>query len=625
MTTRLQSTSKKKASNKARGARKRPAQQQQVRGASSAKTWLLALGLALITVALYGRVAENGFVNFDDQAYVYENPRVQDGLDWQTVRWAFTSTDQANWHPLTWLSHALDCQFYGLAPAGHHITSLVFHLFNVLLLFWLLWKATGMAGRSFVVAALFAVHPFNVESVAWIAERKNVLSTLFCLLALAAYGWYARQPNWKRYALLVCLFALGLAAKPMLVTLPLVLLLVDYWPLGRISGWTSPSETFPVEQRSVRQLVIEKLPLLLLSAASSVVTVVAQRAGGAVASLQIIPYEARVEVALRSYALYILKMICPVGLAAYYPSPFDPAYGTARGAGMFGIAVLCAIFLAAVSFLVWRLRLARPYVLMGWLWYLGTLVPVIGIVQVGRQAMADRYAYVPLIGLFIAVVWALADLADRLNIALPVRQAASIVLLGGLSFLTFGQIGYWHDGPALWSHALEVTSDNYSADDYMASALLDQHNPEALRYFKDAARIAPWDPLSHGFVAAALQDQGHLREAIPEYEIVVRNPPNVNRECFAYLNLGIIYSELGNLSKANMAFERAQSRNPEALGAMIDTLSQAVAARPKDEGYVRLGLLLQHAGRSAEARSAFQQALSMNPGRTDARTFLNSL
>lgn len=410
----LKTTVPKPGSSKAsatRGAKRRDARTR--RSAPRARTsssahWLALIGLSLITLAAYNGVSGNDFVNLDDQAYVVENAQVRQGLTWQTIRWAFSSLEQGNWHPLTWISHALDCQVYGLAPAGHHITSLIFHLLNVLLLFWLLWRATGMVGRSFLAAALFAAHPFNVESVAWIAERKNVLSTLFFLLTLGAYGWYARKPGWKRYAVVGLLFAAGLAAKPMLVTLPFVLLLLDYWPLRRIAGWGEASQAFPIPRLPASQLALEKLPLLLLSAASSVVTVIAQAGGGAVASLQIIPYDARVENALRSYALYLWKAIWPLGLAAYYPSPLDPAYGPeGKTAGMFGVAVLSGLMIASASVAVWRLRREQRYAATGWLWFLGTLVPVIGIVQVGTQAMADRYAYIPIIGLCVLLcgVW----------------------------------------------------------------------------------------------------------------------------------------------------------------------------------------------------------------------------
>jgi protein O-mannosyl-transferase len=623
MATKLQALPKSSARRSKKRSRQ-PVERTILRRSSTRSSLLALVGLTLTTLALYGQIASHDFINLDDEAYVLGNQHVKDGLTWQDIRWAFTSTEQANWHPLTWLSHELDCQLYGLAPAGHHITSLVFHLFNVLLLFWLLRKVTGWVGRSFLVAALFAIHPLNVESVAWIAERKNVLSTFFFLLTLAAYGWYAEKPNWKRYVPVAVFFALGLAAKPMMVTLPFVLLLIDYWPLQRISDWQDPPEVFPAEQRSAKSLLIEKLPLLLVSAVSSVVTVMAQKAGGAIASLVNIPYHARFENALCSYFLYIWKMLWPSGLAAYYPNPFDPAYGPSRGEGMLGAAILSGLFLATISFFIWRLRRTHPYLATGWLWYLGTLVPVIGIVQVGTQSMADRYSYVPLIGLFIALAWGSADLAQHWGLGEIMRQIAAAAVLTALVLVTFRQIGFWQNTFTLWPHAIEVTTDNFVANDLMASAYMEAHNPRSLHYYQEAARLAPWDAISHGFVAASLQDQGRLREAIPEYEIVVENPPNVNRECFAYLNLGIIYSELGDYAKAKIAFDRANRKSREAISDMIDTLGKAVAARPTDEGYIRLGLLFQHAGRSAEAKNAFEQALRMNPNRQEARNFLGS-
>jgi len=464
-----------------------------------------------------------------------------------------------------------------------------------------------------------------VESVAWVAERKNVLSTLFFFLTLGAYGWYSRSPNWRRYVVICLVFVAGLSAKPMLVTLPAVLLLLDYWPLQRIAGWQEPSNALKLHQWPAERLLLEKIPLLLLSAASSVVTVVAQRSGGAVASLEVISYGERVENALRSYVFYIWKTVWPSGFAAYYPSPFDPAYGPGRGSGMWVVAVLSGILLVSATLVGWRFRRDHPYAIAGWLGFLGILVPVIGLVQVGTQAMADRYAYLPVIGLFIIVVWGLADLCEKWLVGLQFRRVACAIVLVGLSIVTYRQVGYWHDTQALWSHTIDVTSNNFVADDLMASALMAQHDPRALRYYQDAAHIAPWDSVSHGFVAASLQDSGRLREAIPEYEVVVRNPPDVKRESFAYINLGIIYSELGDFARAREAFARVRRKDPTSIDELTQTLTQFVSEHPAEEGFLRLGVLLAQAGRTADAQSSLERALEMNPGRAETRAILEQL
>src|SRR5579863_1250870 len=354
---------------------------------------VVCLCLAVATFVVYSRATRNPFLHVDDQNYVTGNPHVQAGLAWQTFTWALTATDAENWHPLTWLSHALDCQLFGLNPAGHHATNILLHALNATLLFLLLLRATGAQGRSLLVAALFALHPINVESVAWIAERKNVLSTLFFLLTLAAYGWYARKPELKRYLTVVALFALGLAAKPMVITLPFVLLLLDYWPLERIRGWDAQSlskltdrkhrqkkraeavvsnKVFRAPQFSFSRLVLEKLPLLALCAGSAAITIVAQRTH-AIQSLGIYPFAGRLENALYAYACYVWKTFWPTRLAFLYPYPRD-----GRPVWLLASAVLS---LLAVSVLVWKLRRTRPYLVTGWLWYLGTLVPVIGVVQ----------------------------------------------------------------------------------------------------------------------------------------------------------------------------------------------------------------------------------------------------
>src|SRR5450755_3529933 len=367
-------------------------------GSPEKRNPIVCLLLAVVTLALYNPVNRHPFVNYDDDRYVINNPHVRQGLTADTITWALTSTEQANWHPLTWMSHALDCSLFRLNPAGHHLTSILLHAVNVILLFLLLMWATNRLGPSLFVAALFALHPINVESVAWVAERKNVLCTFFFFAALIAYCWYARKPDWRRYLAFAGLFALGLMSKPMVITLPFVLLVMDYWPLNRIQG--SPSGKLGIPQAPLSKLVIEKLPLLALSAASAVITMQAQRAGGAVRSSAQFSLGVRLENAVVAYATYLWKMIWPAHLAPLYPHPGDSL-------AVWQVAI-SAMVLLVVTGVVMRFR-SRRYLLTGWLWFLGTLVPVIGLVQVGDQAMADRYAYIPLIGSFVMIAWGAAD------------------------------------------------------------------------------------------------------------------------------------------------------------------------------------------------------------------------
>ena len=371
-----------------------------------ARSAVLCLVVALATIAFYSPVVHNGFTNFDDDAYIVHNPHVRAGLTWDTVKWAFTSYDAANWHPLTWISHALDCQLFKLNPAGHHYETVLLHALNAALLFLLLESATGLTWPSLMVAALFALHPVNVESVAWAAERKNVLSTLFFLLTLLAYGKYVRRPGVKTYAAVAALFALGLMAKPEIITLPFILLLWDYWPLQRLRVGTAHSEASPdvPTQKSFWFLLLEKVPLLLLSAGSAVITVRAQIAGDTMPALSL-PW--RLGNAIVACVRYLGLSIWPVNLAIPYPHP-------GLSLAIWEIVASAALILLLTAFVL-RLR-DRRYIAMGWFWFLGTLVPVIGIIQVGRQALADRYAYLSFIGLFICVVWGVADAARQRKI-----------------------------------------------------------------------------------------------------------------------------------------------------------------------------------------------------------------
>jgi tetratricopeptide (TPR) repeat protein len=593
-------------------------------------TVVYCLLLTVATLAIYSRVKSNPFVAFDDETYVTRNLHVQAGLSWKTVAWAFTSTAQSNWHPLTWLSHALDCQLYGLNPAGHHLTSVFIHTLNVILLFLVLSRVTGCTGRSLLVAGLFALHPLNVESVAWVAERKNVLSTLFFLFALAAYSWYAAKPGIKRYVAVATLFALGLAAKPMVITLPFVLLLLDFWPLQRVR-WRAPEmasasrggknqkQNKEAEDRAIplalpslpaSRLLLEKLPLLVFSAASAVITVIAQRTA-AIRSLSQIPLDDRLQNALYSYALYVWKAIWPTRLVLYYPHPTNTLSWWQLG--------LAALFLLGVSAVVWNQRSVRPYLVTGWLWYLGTLVPVIGIVQVGDQAMADRYAYVPLIGIFVMAVWGIADWADHRNVKSGLRWAASVCILAALSLLTWRQIGYWRSDIVLWSHTLEITKVNYLAEANLAGALRKADRAqEALPHYQAAERLNPGQPARHINLAADLAEAGQLQEAIAEYQVaadLTNQPRTLARVCES---IAALSAALGDYAAVRENYKQAWQADPQHRPEMIQALNEDTSARPTPGGFYSLGFLLEQAGELPEARDAYAQALKLDPTLADA-------
>jgi hypothetical protein len=514
------------------------------------------LVLLLVTLAVYSPVVHNSFVEYDDPEYVSENPHVRDGITWKTVAWAVTSTSAANWHPLTWLSHALDYQLFGASPGGHHVTSVILHGVSAALLFLLLLRATGSRGRSLLVAALFALHPLNVESVAWIAERKNVLSTLFFLMTIGTYGWYVLKPSLKRYVIVVGAFVLALASKPMVVTLPCVLLLLDFWPLRRIEGWSGPSPTLPVRRASLSSLVVEKAPLLVLSAASSVITIIAQRTGGAYRTLQDVAFGVRLENALNSILMYVSQAFWPSGLAPIYPHPGDTLPIRQLG--------LAAAFLVGVSAWAWTQRQGRPYLVVGWLWYLGTLVPVLGLVQVGEQAMADRYTYIPLIGILVMAVWGVADLGDSARMRLWVRAVPATAVLAMLAVLTAHQIAHWRSSYDLWSYTLSVTENNYVAEANMATTLQDLGRfEEAVPHFQRAASIHVQDAVMHVNLAAGLAQTGRLQEAIPEYETTIRLATDRVVLATAHADLGTVYRHLGDYSKARELYMEALRIDPQ--------------------------------------------------------------
>ncbi len=518
--------------------------------------WGFALALLLIvaTVALYHSVKRYPFVTFDDRDYVVRNFQIQSGLDWDTVQWAFTTFYSSNWHPLTWLSHALDYQLFKLNPSGHHDTNVLFHALNAALLFWVLWRATGYAGRSFMVAALFALHPINVESVAWVSERKNVLSMFFFLLALGAYRWYALKPRIDRYLAVASLYALGLMAKPQIVTFPCVLLLWDYWPLHRMFAPTDDSSgrlrATDLPAKSLSWLIIEKLPLFALSAASALLTLKAQASVGALNGVfTSYPLSIRLENAVVSYVRYIGKAVWPAHLAVYYPHPeilLNP----------WPVACAAVLLLTITALVIVGRR--RRYFLVGWLWFLGTLIPMIGLVQVGAQAMADRYAYLSFIGLFLMICWGVADFqpATRRPDSAWTQEGhtssawlavACFAMLLALTAVAHQQLWYWRDSLALWEHAAATTPNNWMAEDMLGGVTLELGKPDqALAHYYRALALKQDDPISNINIGNWNLYSGKPREAIEYYQRVLRSPrsPEVLRTK-ATEGLERAYRELG--------------------------------------------------------------------------------
>ncbi|MFC1825834.1 tetratricopeptide repeat protein [Thermodesulfobacteriota bacterium] len=592
---------------------------------------MVCLLLIVAALAVFWQVQHFDFVNFDDNDYIYENRHVQKGVALESIAWAFTTTHVANWHPLTWLSHMLDCQLFGLNPGRHHLTNLLFHIANTLLLFAVFRKMTGGFWQSAFVSVLFALHPLHVESVAWVSERKDVLSTFFWMLTMWSYICYVEHPSMNRYLWIVLFFILGLMSKPMLVTLPFLLLLLDYWPLNRLqtnlSGTTGSSQ-----QKSIAlRLVWEKAPLFVLVAISSAVTFYAQKHGGAVASLDVIPLKARFANALVAYVKYIGKMIYPVKLAVLYPYPTIPPW--------WKITTAC-LFLTAISSMAIRTVRQRPYFIVGWLWYIGTLVPVIGLVQVGRQAMADRYTYVPLIGLFIIIAWGVPAVVARYEHSKKWLVALATVLVSILTATTWIQIGYWKNSVTLFEHALEHTNNNSVMQCSLGVALADQgRRTEAIRHYSESLRINPNYAKAHNNMGIALQEEGKMDEAFHHYAEALRVNPNSAK---AHNNLGSALAHLGRMDEAIAHFSKALKINPDdskthnnlgiallKTGRVAESISHYTAALRLNpdyaEAHMNLGIELNNQGRTNEAIEHFQKALSLEPEFTEAMYHLAKL
>ena len=622
------------------------------------KKILLSFVLIILTIGVFFQTTNHQFINFDDPGYVTKNPVVKGGLSAAGVAWAFTSTAMSNWHPVTWLSHMADVQMFGLDPAGHHLVSVLLHALAALLLFLLLERLTGAIWPSIAVAALFALHPLHVESVAWVAERKDVLSCLFWLFTLIFYAGYVKRGGHRFYLLSLLTFVLGLMTKPMLVTLPLVMLLMDYWPLNRIAGEGQLKGRF-------LPLFKEKVPFFLFSLLSAVITIYGQHKGGAMATLDKVPFFPRIENALISYIKYIVLMIWPHDLAILYPFPKAVPLWQAVGSG---------ILLVTFSLAVFRYRNRFPYLVTGWFWYLITLLPVIGFIQVGGQALADRYTYIPLTGLFIAICWLVPDLMQGWRRREAILTALAVFIISSLAAVTWRQIGYWKDDLTLYRHTLAVTSGNYLILNNYGIALDERgdlagaygmfqetlrinprsamaynnlgalfvrwgNNPAAVEHYSRAIEINPQYAYARSGLGKALEGLGRTEEAIREYGEALRIDPGMAE---THQNLAILMMKIGRRDEAMGHFEAALRLNPASAKASINMgvelaksgrieesleyFNLAVSIDPDSvEAHFNRGVALAKLGRIDEAMAEFTRVLELKPDTYAARNWLERL
>ena len=508
---------------------------------------LLCLCLIIATLTVYYQVIYFDFINYDTPEYVYDNIHVKQGLTFNGVMWAFSTTTLSNWHPLTWLSHMLDVEFFGLNPGAHHGVNVIFHIINSLLLYLIIKKISGSSWSSWIIASLFALHPLHVQSVVWVAERKDVLSTMFGFLSILFYYYYTKKQKSFYYLLVILSFMLSLLTKPMLVTLPFILLLMDYWPLNRFSA----SRVFPckfyldlsIDSKSIVGLIIEKIPLLLLAATSCIITVYAQRSGGAMLPITEISLYTRLLNIVNSYARYIFLMVYPFELAVIYPYPETLALNNIIFPGLFLICMTC--------FALWNTQ-KRPWIFFGWFFFIGTLVPVIGIIQVGVQAMADRYTYVPLIGLFIIITWGIMSginyFQQFFNLKKPLRCLLSLIIIFFFAVISWNQVGYWKNSIILFSRSLEVTAPNTTAHNNLGHAFLNnQDYDKAVNHFVNAINLNPYNAMAHLNYGFILADQNNLSEAIKHYKIALTLNPDDPKP---HINLGNLYYRQNDYAKA---------------------------------------------------------------------------
>lgn len=590
---------------------------------------VIALGLVLLTLLLYARAVTFEFVNFDDTEYIKENRFVRRGLSVDGTRWAFTTVHAANWHPLTWLSLMLDAELFGPGPAGFHATNVVLHAANVVLLFLLLVAATDAVGRSTFVAALFAVHPLHAESVAWVTERKDVLSTFFGLLALGAYGAYARQRRASWYLALLLAYALSLLSKQMFVTLPVLLLLVDAWPLGRGDKLTTSGEA-DWSWTAIRRSLPDKIPLFLLGLSASIAIFIIQRQGGAVSRLEAMPLAYRLTNAIHSTFMYFFTTIAPINLAFYYPHPLD-RLGWPRVSAE-------AALLLLVTLVAFRERRRRPFLLAGWLWYLVALAPIIGIIQIGTQARADRYTYVPHLGLFVMLTWGawsipLASIRQVLRLAAPALIALAAVV-------AWFQVGTWATSKTLAEQALAATTDNAMALQMMGETYLDNKQPtEALTYFERAAALVPREETVHSYVGLAQDALGRTEEALASFELAAQINPRSER---VLNHLAQSLAKHERKDEAIVLYRKILEMKPDsvvahnnlalalwerkAVAPARDHFETALALDPINVGVLtNLATLLAEQGETARATTLFEQAIALEPNNVSARANLGTL
>ncbi len=550
------------------------------------RSLIVVIVLIVITLAVFWRTGENDFINYDDSDYVYENSHVKTGLNLDNIRWALTTTHAANWHPITWLSHMADCQIYGLNTKGHHLTSVTLHILNSVLLFLILRRMTGAFWNSVFVSFLFALHPLHVESVAWIAERKDVLSTFFFMLTLMAYNRYVMQPGLRRYLLVFITFAMGLMTKPMLVTLPFVLVLLDYWPLRRNLNNNSVSTSDNTSHKlSSLRLIIEKIPFMVLSIASCIVTLYVQNAGDAVSDLQSVRFILRIENAILAYSWYIEKTIIPLNLTVFYPFTSNMA--------MWKI-IVATLLLGGISLIVYLKKNSSPFLVLGWLWFVCTLVPVIGLVKVGSQAMADRYSYIPIIGLFIMMTWSISQIILHFRCNKIIVTCTAVVVLMILSVLSWQQTCYWKNSITLYEHTLKYTHDNHIAHNNMGAALETEGKlKEATNHYGEAIRIKPYITKYHDNLGFILMRQGKFEESVVQFLETLKREPN---NAMAHYNVGLSLAKLTRLDEAENQYNMALKLEPN-----------------NDTFHDSLGLVLDQKGKSNEAIRHFKEALLIKP------------
>jgi Tfp pilus assembly protein PilF len=556
---------------------------------------VICLFLVVATLAVYWQVLDNDFVDYDDNDYVTENIRVHKGVTFDSLTWAFTSSHAANWHPITWVSHMFDCQLYGLNPSGHHLTSLLFHVVNTLLLLLIFVRMTGALWQSSFVAALFALHPLHVESVAWVAERKDVLSTFFMMLTVWAYILYVEKGEAKRYLLAVLFFMLGLMSKPMLITLPFILLMLDFWPLERLCLIRDTRNVVTGQHTNERldifRLLWEKIPFFVLAVGSSVVTFIVQERDGAVQLLKTFSLQTRIINAFVSYTEYIVNMVWPVKLAVLYPHPGNslPLW---KG-------IVAGLALVLITVLVIRKARKIPYITVGWLWYVVTLIPVIGIVQVGLQAMSDRYTYVTLIGLFVIIAWGANDLLSKWSHRKMWLGTLAAILLPVLMVLTWKQVQYWENSITLFKHTLKHTSNNLLVHNYLGTTLgMQGRTEEAIEHYLQAVRLKPDYVEAHNNLGIALGMQGRTEEAIEHFLKVSQLKPDDAR---VHNNLGNALGMQGRTEEAIEHFLKALQLKPDYAGA-----------------HNNLGIALGVQGRTEGAIEHFLKALQLNPDYAEA-------